>query len=67
MMEDINLCATDNPFERARKAWRVIGFVNDRHGGIGLLAEVFMAYRDLDRATPSNPEQPRATPSKAPE
>ncbi len=42
------LYVTDNPFERARKAWKLLGFPNDRLGLTGTLAEVFMAYRDLD-------------------
>ena len=48
---EIELYAADDPFERARKAWKVLGFVNDRHGAVGRLAEAFMAYRDFDRAS----------------
>lgn len=47
---EIDLLAADNPFERARKAWRAMGFVNNRPAQIGYLAEVFMAYQDFDRA-----------------
>lgn len=43
------LCVTDNSFERARKAWKMMGFVNDKLGQTGTLAEIFMAYRDLDK------------------
>ena len=49
----IQLNAKDNPFERARKAWEVMGFRNDRLEQIGKLAEVFMAYHEFDRSTPS--------------
>ena len=43
------LYVTDNPFERARKTWKLLGFSNDRLGHIGTLAEIFMAYGDLDK------------------
>ena len=43
----IKIHITD-PFARARKAFKMMGFVNDRLGLTGTLAEIFMAYRDLD-------------------
>lgn len=46
---EIELNATDNPFERARKAWEVMGFANQSGNCIGSLAEVFMAYQKFDR------------------
>ena len=42
------LSATDDPYIRAQKAWKILGFTNDRLGLVGTLAEVFMLYRDLD-------------------
>lgn len=50
------LSVDDNPFERARKAWKMMGFVNDRLGQTGILAETFMAYRDLDRSVCEAPD-----------
>ena len=50
----VELLVTDNPFERARKAWSLMGFVNDRTNCIGALAEVFMAYQEFDKGGKSS-------------
>lgn len=49
--ETETLVSTDNPFERARKAWKVMGFKNDRLNQVETLAEVFMVYQNFDRST----------------
>lgn len=44
----IELNVDDDVFTRARKIWRLIGFVNDRHGTCNLIAEYLHAYKQLD-------------------
>lgn len=47
----VTLSSDDTMEERARKIWYLIGFVNDRHGAIPLIAYYLTLYKDLDVAT----------------
>ncbi len=49
----VDLLVTDNSFERARKAWYMMGFTH-KGDAFCVLAEVFMAYQEFDKGGKSS-------------
>ncbi len=52
MTDRETLSATDDPYRRAQKAWKIMGFSDTFYSekrSLDTLAEVFMMYRDLDK------------------